>query len=197
MHRTYLNMLSISELYQFDCSLPEMALMMKNQDMPVLLSNLYVRQYPALCRIADRFKQIDDSDKGSISVEQVYKAAMDYDVHRGVKLETLTSKYFYNALHLEMRRLTAEKRLADVISLDGCNILVFDNEFMGALELENTLGGLGLSKREMEFCLVVIRGTKPYTFREISSEMGVSLSMVQYIRDRLRIKLSPRAVLGG
>lgn len=198
MHETYRNMSSIVELDRISYkSLSELAIALQRKgNDTMLIANLFVMQYRYLRAIGNNFYNITAQDKGSIAMEEVYRAAKAYDPRFETKLETLTCKYYMNGLLNHLKNLSAGKRggAKDDFSFDGIlqeiSMISQEQGDLLRIELEYMIANeKHLTENEKNFCIIVLNHPYKMTLTEIAQMLKISVPSVQYIRERLQSKV--------
>lgn len=158
---------------------------------PVCFSFVFCKLFPHMLWRTQNFYMFSPQDKASYCVEQLLKAMTNFDPQKNVKIKTLFDKYLMNKLQNELKFISTSMRKInnETVKLDeDCQIVYMDANLSNVDFLES-LKKLSLNDSELRYCQLVMRGEVEKD-SEIARIIGISPAAINYIRSRLRQKLT-------
>lgn len=158
---------------------------------------IYCNQYGHLKNISAKFPRLTAEDKASFILSEINSALTDYDKTKGAQIQTLVSKYAYRRLYSENKMREHQKRRANYDQttasyeeyIETAAASWGSNDEYRA-ELLDYLKSIDLTENELEFCKIIITNRAAKN-TDIAKIMGVTPAAVTYIKNKLKLKVSP------
>lgn len=159
--------LELSEMYK------------KNCDAKVLASSFF-KVFNLVYNLSGKYTSLLSSDIASWTLQSLDYALLNYS--EGCEFTTLFGTVLKNKFKVQVKKENTQKRLAVVVELNEALEVGIEDVY----DLVDLILPKNLTSNEKVYCSYAKLG---YTNKMISEIMGVSLSYVYAIRDKLKFKI--------
>lgn len=199
MNQTYSNLKTLANLHEGEKCLSILTTEYQNTGDPIIFSFVFCEYFGYIKRISDNYFYLTESDKASFALEELDKSMRNFDKSKGVKIQTLFSKYYKNRLRAETEMLNYQKRSLNNTA-DSYDAIMDDigneqtdhtsqNEFE-KIEFLDYIRNAELTELEVKYCEIIIEDGDKVSSTDIAERLGISCSMITYIKKSLQNKVS-------
>lgn len=167
---------------------------------PSVLATAFCKLYKLIISTSSSYFGMTDEDIASFSIEELDKCLQVYDPSKGA-FSTIYTIYLKNRFRMETQQLNTYKRKANLYndSYEGMLEVVgidieakpYVDDEAEILQVLDDFKSLHLTKRELEYCKLVMQGFKN---KEIAEQFNVSVMTLSNLRKRIRQKVSYEAL---
>ena len=171
--------------YERSMTVEELVNLYKQNESPNILAYLFVDNFGMISQISNQFTMLNDEDKSSYILQELYNAIYSYQATKNTSFIT----YFYACLKNRLRSENQNQfhgvRYANFITEDLSD---YCNEIVGQIGVDFLdLDSCNLTNKEMTQVNMILDG---YTNKEIAKVFNVSPSYVTRMNRNLQKKLA-------
>jgi RNA polymerase sigma factor (sigma-70 family) len=177
-----------------DMSLEQIAEAYRESLNPSLLALAFEKTFKLIMHVSKNYYGLTDEDIASFALEKLDDCLLTYK-NGQASFSTYFTRTLHNKFREETEALNTQKRKALFFS-DSYEVMVENGFDLVAAtceddEIMDTLTQYKLTKKELQYCSLILNG---WSNSEISKIMGVSVMALSNMRKKLREKLMPLAL---